>query len=109
MIYGNDGIIKGTTVDAMYLTFFEGVGEDKVPSDLTGYAVRLFIRRDGASGAKVKELVCTVSGNRVDIASWVADLAAGKYYYDLRLVSPAGAVKTYLEGSELKIVQNVTD
>jgi len=107
MIYGSDGIIKGTTVDAMYLLFFEG--EDKTPSDLTGYAVRLFIRRDGASGAKVKELICTVSGNRVDIASWVADLTAGKYYYDLRLVSPSGAIKTYLEGSTLNIIQNVTD
>lgn len=107
MIYGSDGIIKATTVDAMYLLFFEG--EDKTPSDLTGYTARLFIRRDGASGAKVKELLCTVSGNRVDIASWVADLAAGKYYYDLRLVSPGGAVKTYLEGSTLNIIQNVTD
>ena len=76
------------------------------PVDLTSYTARMQVRKTPSSSTKVIDLVSPagitlgVSGQiGVDIsATTMASVSAGKYRYDLELVSAGGVVTRLLEG-----------
>ena len=91
---------------------------DGVPIDLNGYTIEADFRltKNGAlqqrwstvgSSPKIEILQPTTNGCFNFKNDFIVDLDAGKYYYDIRFVSPDGRVEYYVEGT-FTVDQNVT-
>jgi len=77
------------------------------PVNLTGYSARMQVRRTPSSDIKILDLVSpagiTLGGATGQIsvnvsAAGMAEVDAGKYRYDLEIISGSGTVTRLLEG-----------
>lgn len=95
---------QGTTFDPV----FRWLTASKQPVDLTGYYAEMHVRTKASAQTTVVELssaqgsiVLVPLEGRIQLllsASETAAIAAGRYTYDLELVSPGGIVKKLLKG-----------
>jgi hypothetical protein len=93
---------QGATFDEIFTYKVGGT-----PVDLNGYTARMQVRRTPSSDIVILSLVSpagiTLGGNTGQIsvnvsATTMAQIKAGKYRYDLELVSSNGTVTRLLEG-----------
>ncbi|WP_431137473.1 hypothetical protein [Psychroserpens mesophilus] len=105
---------KGDTFSGIQFTFNTSTNDVETPIDLSGATIIMDIKKTYDSPV-VKRLESTsgititdAENGVVNINSFLVDLPAFKYVYDVEIVFPDTTVKTYIKGT-FEVVGDVTD
>lgn len=103
---------RGDTFPGVELQY---LGDNNVPTNLTGYSIKIDFKRDTTSD--IAEFTFSTSDNSIlmhepingkfKLVPRPLDYQIGKYYFDIQLTSPEGYVKTLADG-ELNIINDIT-
>lgn len=106
-------ITKGDTFKGAKMTFYDGVGEDKTPMDLTGCSIVIAFKKS-KGGTTVFDfktadntiLIPTPTNGEILLGARVMNYPAYNYVFDVEITNSAGVVQTYFENN-WKICQDV--
>jgi hypothetical protein len=106
-------IIKGDTFTGLKMTFYDGVGEDKTPMDLTSASVVIAFKKGAGQNAvfAFKTLDATITipdpeSGEIFLQPRLMDYPAMTYVFDVEVTFASGTVKTYFKGN-WRICQDV--
>jgi cytoplasmic iron level regulating protein YaaA (DUF328/UPF0246 family) len=102
---------KGDTYDTVQFT----MKLNDVAIDLTGYTIKSQFKKNKKTG-QLSKTISTTSGITITdaengifvIDSFVVDLNAGDYFYDIQFTDSNDIVTTYIQG-RLQVIQDVTN
>jgi hypothetical protein len=99
-------ITKGDTFTGLKMTFYDGVGEDKTPMDLTGASVVIAFKKGAGQNAVFAFLTSDATitipdpeSGEVFLQPRLMDYPAMTYVFDVELTFLSGTVKTYFKGN----------
>jgi hypothetical protein len=99
-------IIKGDTFTGLKMTFYDGVGEDKTPMDLTGVSIVIAFKKGAGQNAvfAFKTLDATITipdpeSGEIFLQPRLMEYPAMTYVFDVELTFLSGTVRTYLKDS----------
>jgi hypothetical protein len=99
-------IIKGDTFTGLKMTFYDGVGEDKTPMDLTGVSIVIAFKKGAGQNAVFAFLTSDATitipdpeSGEVFLQPRLMDYPAMTYVFDVELTFLSGTVRTYLKDS----------
>ena len=112
-VYMNEiAMVRGDTMRLVISGIKNTGGEDYVLGD--GDVIRLDVKKSAAEKAVISKMVTAADQNNgelpvVILPEYTAGLAAGDYFFDIRLVTGNMDIYTIVPMSKLKILRNVTD
>jgi hypothetical protein len=99
-------IIKGDTFTGLKMTFYDGVGLEKTPMDLTGASVVIAFKKGAGQNAvfAFKTLDATITipdpeSGEIFLQPRLMDYPAMTYIFDVEVTFLSGTVKTYFKGN----------
>jgi hypothetical protein len=99
-------IIKGDTFTGLKMTFYDGVGEDKTPMDLTGVSIVIAFKKGAGQNAVFAFLTSDATitipdpeSGEVFLQPRLMEYPAMTYVFDVELTFLSGTVRTYFKGN----------
>jgi len=101
--------IHGDTYTGVQFTIYS----NSSPLNLSGAAIRMYIRKASKQGTIIKKLaigtgitITNGAGGQFQIDSFLIDFPAWMYYYDIEFTI-SGIISTYIQG-KFEVLQDVT-
>jgi hypothetical protein len=99
-------ITKGDTFTGLKMTFYDGVGEDKTPMDLTGVSIVIAFKKGAGQNTVFAFLTSDATitipdpeSGEIFLQPRLMDYPAMTYVFDVELTFLSGTVKTYFKGN----------
>ena len=106
-------IVQGTTFKGRKLSFYDGIGDDKTPKDLTGYSIKIELKKGAGQNAvfsfKTSDNTITIpdpTNGEAFMASRLMNYPAFNYIFNIELKSAGGAIEQWAT-SNWRILPNV--
>lgn len=106
-------IIKGDTFTGLSMTFYNGVGEDKTPMDLTDASVLIQFKKGAGQSVVFKFdtadntiLIPDPESGQILLGARVMNYPAYNYIFDVQVTTASGTVHTYFS-SHWRVLQDV--
>jgi hypothetical protein len=99
-------ILKGDTFTGLKMTFYDGVGLEKTPMDLTGASVVIAFKKGAGQNAvfsfKTSDSTITIpdpENGEIFLQPRLINYPAYTYVFDVDVTFLSGTVKTYFKGN----------
>jgi hypothetical protein len=106
-------IISGATFKGSKMSFFDGVGEDKTPMDLTGASIVIEFKKGAGQNAvfafKTSDNTITIpdpTNGQAFLQPRLMTYSAYNYIFDVEVTFPSGTVVPFFKGY-WRVCQNV--